>query len=46
MIQYEDAVLSLVRMQEQLLQNPAWLLAQPIQEQKEAPSFGMQLGMS
>ena len=45
MIQYEDAVLSLGRMQEQLLQNQAWVSARPVQEQRENPAFGMQMEM-
>ena len=45
MIQYEDAVLSLGRMQEQLLLNQAWVSARPVQEQREIPAFGMQMEM-
>lgn len=45
MIQYEDAVLSLGRMQEQLLQNQAWVSARHVQEQREIPAFGMQMEM-
>ncbi len=44
-IPYDDALLVLRRMQEQLMQNPAWAMGQSSQQQSETPSFGMQMGM-